>query len=374
MIQMSKPDVGAEEIQTITEVFKDGYLGCGTYVNKFEEELKRYLNREVVCVSSGTSALHLSLEALDIGSGCEVIVQSLTFIATFQAVAVTGARVIPCDINTDDLSIDLADAKKKITKRTKAIIPVHYAGYPGNLEQVYNFAKKYNIRVIEDAAHSFGGRYKGKPIGFSGDVVCFSFDPVKIITCGEGGAIISDDDQVISRVKDMRSLGLKKCITEIDKTTTVNGPGWRYHMSNINAAIGLEQYKKLDHFLDVRQSLASLYVSLLKNNKYIDLLPYDYQSISPYIFVVRLKNIERTAVIEEMRQRGVECGYHYYPPHLNPYFRNFYSESLPAVEKVYKSLLTLPLHTGITDKNVRVVVENLEDVLKNKEALELVSG
>jgi dTDP-4-amino-4,6-dideoxygalactose transaminase len=244
---------------------------------------------------------------------------------------------------------------------------------------VYSFAKKNNLRVIEDAAHSFGGKYNDKPVGSFGDVVCFSFDPVKSVTCGEGGAVVSDDIYLMQKVKEMRLLGMNKkngfSSTKVCSNMGVSERGWRYHMNNINASIGLVQLRKLNQFAAIRRHLIAEYVHLLKNIKYIELLPYDYEKIGHYIFVVRLKDVESEVVIQEMKNRGIECGNHYYPPHLNPYFRKFYPYPLPAVEKIYKTLLTLPLHTGLTEKDIHTVVENLEEILENNAGIkEVMSG
>lgn len=195
-IQLSKPYLDEEDLESVREVFGTGYLGMGANVEKFEDLLRHYFNREVVCVSSGTSALHLALNALGVKSGDEIIVQSLTYSATFQAIAAAGAIPISCDICEEDLTIDLDDARKKLTSRTKAIIPVHYTGNASKLEEVLKFAHKYNIRVIEDAAHAFGSKYNEHLVGSIGDITCFSFDPVKNMTCGEGGAVVTNEKKL----------------------------------------------------------------------------------------------------------------------------------------------------------------------------------
>ncbi len=365
MIQTSRPSLGREEIDAIENVFVSGYLGCGDESKEFERRLSDYLTREAVCVSSGTSALHLSLAALGIGAGDEVIVQSLTFLATFQAVAVTGAIPVPCDIVSDDLRLDLADAERKLTGRTKAIIPVHYAGYPGIPDEVYAFAARHHLRVIEDAAHSFGGTCGGRRIGSYGDITCFSFDPVKTLTCGEGGAVVSNDESVLSAVREMRMLGIRKDAEQhgSDPRANVFARGWRYHMNNINAAIGLVQFRKLEETIRKRQMLTSLYRERLKDRKYLEIFPYEYRSIVPYIFVVRLKTSASASVIAAMKLRGIECINHYFPPHQQPFFRGISEVHLKNVEEISPFLLSLPLHTELSSDDIESVVRALDDIL-----------
>lgn len=368
MIQVSKPFLGKEELEAVAKVFETGYLGCGEYVEKFEHHLSNYLKKETVCVSSGTAALHLALEALQIERGDEVIVQSLTYVATYQAITAAGAIPVPCDIKKDDLSLDLLDAQRKLSNRTKAIIPVHYGGNPGNLESIYAFAQKNNLRVIEDAAHSFGGLYKDKPIGSIGDIVCFSFDPVKTITCGEGGAIVSGDEHLIEKVREMRMIGMKKERTSPDEVfpAKVHGRGWRYHMNNINAAVGLVQFSKMGDLIKTRRRLIRHYLNLLRDKDYVEIFPFDYELIVPYIFVVILKTANTESVVNKMKSRGIECRVHYLPPHLHPFFKNLSADPLCVVESLYKNIISLPLHSGLSESDIRFVVMNLNEVMGSK--------
>lgn len=361
-MQVSKPFLGRQELEAVSEVFEKGYLGCGEYVKEFENNLSKFLNKETVCVSSGTAALHLSMEALGINKGDEVLVQSLTYAATFQAITACGAMPVPCDIKSNDLSLDLNDAERKISEKTKAIVPVHYAGYPGNPGKVYEFAKKYNLRVIEDAAHSFGGKHKNKLIGSNGDITCFSFDPVKTITCGEGGAVVSNDETLITKIREMRMIGIRKKPLEFNSafSVEVHGRGWRYHMNNVNAAIGLVQFSKLNDLINRRRRIVQRYIDLLDCKDYIQILPYDYSSIAPYIFVVKLNGIWNEEVVKELKGNGIECAIHYFPPHLEPYFHQFKPYYLSNVESIYRKLISLPLHIGITDDDVDIIVKNLD--------------
>lgn len=354
-IRVSKSIVNKEEIKAISRVIlKDGYLGMGKEVQKLEEELGKFLKtkRKVVCLNSGTAALHLAV-ASAIKPGDEVLVQSLTFLSSFQAISAAGAMPIACEINPETMAIDLRDAEKKITKKTKAIMPVHYAGDPGNLIEIYRFAKKHNLRVIEDAAHAFGTIYNKKLIGSFGDIVCFSFDGIKNITCGEGGAVITADPKVSQYVQDARLLGVKKDTEKRYKGLRswkfdVTHQGYRYHMSNIFAAIGRVQLKKFHLFKKARQRLAKRYLRLLRNIKGIEIFEKNYDNIVPHIFPIKVLVGKRDELMKRLNSKKIETGIHYYPNHLLSYYSRP-GVKLPVTEKIYSQLLTLPLHPNLTE-------------------------
>ena len=212
-IRVSRSIIGTEEAEAVSKVItQDGYLGMGKEVDLFEEEIAAYLGvpREwVVCVNSGTAALHLAVQAVTEPKD-EVLVQSLTFVATFQAIAAAGAVPVACEVLPETITLDCSDAAKKLTQNSKVIMPVHYASNPGNLDAIYDFAKSNGLRIVEDAAHAFGCTYKKRKIGSFGDVVCFSFDGIKNITAGEGGAVVTNDSDVLHKIRDARLLGIEK--------------------------------------------------------------------------------------------------------------------------------------------------------------------
>lgn len=303
MIKLSKSVIDYKEVDAVSKVMlESGYLGMGTEVALFEDEIAKYINVErnnVVCVNSGTAALHLAVESI-LSPGDEIIVPSFTFLSSIQAISASGAKPIFCEINKDSLCMDLNDAESRITPNTKAIMYIHYASNTFEIDSLYKFAKKYNLRVIEDAAHSFGGKYKNLPIGSFGDVTCFSFDGIKNITSGEGGAIVSNDKQIISIVKDSRLLGIikdseKRYAGERSWDFDVIKQGYRYHMSNIFAAIGRVQLSKLDNeFAPKRIQFSNLYRSSLHNIKEIELQKLDENSfIIPHIFPIKVLNNKR---------------------------------------------------------------------------------
>ena len=246
--------MSSTEKRAVIGVLDREYLGMGDEVKQFEDQLTLHFGRPAICVSTGTAALHLALQSVGIGQGDEVIVQSLTYVACFQAITATGATAIACDVNPETLCLDWKDAEKRLTTNTKAVMPVHYAGGVGALDDVYTFAHKHGLRIIEDAAHAFGTVYKGKTVGGFGDISCFSFDGIKNITSGEGGCVVTDDPDVLQKVRDARLLGVekdsqKRYSSERSWEFDVTAQGWRYHMSNIMAAIGIEQLKRFRSFL-----------------------------------------------------------------------------------------------------------------------------
>lgn len=361
-MRLSKSIVGQQEADAVSRILlEDGYLGMGAEVGRFEEDIANYLNidkNNVVCVNSGTAALHLSVEAL-LSSGDEILVPSFTFLSSFQAISASGIIPVACDIDENSLTIDINDAEKRITDQTKAIMPVHYASNPANIEQLYLLAEKYGLRIIEDAAHAFGCSYKGRKIGSFGDIICFSFDGIKNITSGEGGAIISWDNNFINTVKDTRLLGIEK---DSDKRYIgarswdfdVSRQGYRYHMSNIFAAIGRIQLTRLDNeFAPKRKKLMRLYRYLLENNHTIKLQMLDENSnIIPHIFPIRILNEKRNELKEFLENSGIPTGIHYKPNHLLSYY-GAGEQSLETTEMVYKQILTLPLHPEITEEDIQ---------------------
>lgn len=372
-IRLSKSVVGEREKRALADVMEDGYLGMGAFVKKFEEDIKGYLRAgHVLCVSSGTAALQLALMAIGLKPGDEVLVQSLTFVASFQAITAAGATPVPCEIDPETCTIDIADAERRITGKTKAVMPVHYASRVGDLDGVYDLAEKHGLRVVEDAAHAFGTVHKGRRVGSFGDVVCFSFDGIKNITCGEGGAVVTDDDEAARFVMDARLLGIhkdtkKRYQGQRSWEFEVTHQGYRYHMSNLFAAIGIVQLGRLEsEFKPARQALAKHYHEALVSVNGIKLFPDDYAQIVPHIFTVRIIEGRRDALRAHLPDNNIECGIHYYPNHLLTYFDSP-AGGLPVTEKVYSELLSLPLHPDLTREDQDRVIGCVTNFLNRRQ-------
>jgi dTDP-4-amino-4,6-dideoxygalactose transaminase len=371
MIQISKSVVGAAELEAMGRVMReDGYLGMGREVRAFEEELRDYLgggDRTVICVNSGTAALHLAVAAVT-SPGDEVLVQSLTFIATFQAISAAGAVPVACEVHPETLTLDLADAARRVTPRTKAVMPVHFASNPGDLEAIYGFAERYGLRVIEDAAHAFGCTYKGRKIGSFGDLACFSFDGLKNITSGEGGAVVTSDPAASQFVQDARLLGVQRDTEKRYQGARswefdVQHQGYRYHMSNLLAAMGRVQLGRFEgEFKPRRLAMAQKYRAALRGAAEIKLLQDEPEAMVPFIFPVRVLNGKRDGLRQFLREREIETGIHYKPNHLLSFYGGG-REALPVTERLYEELLTLPLHAGLRDDEINYVCGAVREFL-----------
>lgn len=365
-IRLSKCSIGNEEREAVMRVFDNEYFGMGKEVQAFEQELKTYLDTksEVVCVNTGTAALHLALLCLDIGEGDEVLVPSLTYVASYQAISATGATPVSCDVLEDSGFLDLEDARKRITKKTKAIMPVHYASNSKQIDSVYAFANEFSLRVVEDAAHSIGSVRNGEKVGKKGDIICFSFDGIKNITSGEGGAIVTSDLNLAQRMKDARLLGVEKDTEKRYQgqrswVFEVSHQGFRYHMSDIMAAIGRAQLSKIDKLVTRRKEIARKYVEGLKCNTSIKILDYDFTSIAPHIFAIVVIDDKRDALIKKLGEKGIACGMHYYPNHFLTKYKTTYS--LPVTEKLSNSLMTLPMHPDLSNDDIDYIIAELSE-------------
>ncbi len=371
MIRLSKSSIGEAEKQAVMGVLDREFLGMGEEVQQFEEVLTKFFGRPTVCVVNGTAALQLALQAIGIGDSDEVLVQSLTYVASFQAISATGAIPIACDVNSETLCLDWKDAEKRITSRTKAVMPVHFAGGVGALDGIYAFAANHGLRVIEDAAHAFGTEYQGKIVGGFGDIACFSFDGIKNITSGEGGCIVTEDEDVLQKVRNARLLGVendtgKRFSGGRSWKFDVTAQGWRYHMSNIMAAIGIEQLKRFPEIASQRQLLARHYDSFFANHVQIQPIVNDYEKVIPHIYVVCIEGLKnRKALQEKLLKKGIQTGYHYQPNHwLNFYGSQHDMPFLPVTEDIFPKLLSLPLHHDLSEIDIEYVSNNIIQLSK----------
>ena len=364
LVRLSKSTVGEAELEAVSRVIGRGYLGMGSEVELFERELADFLETErpVVCVNTGTAALHLAVQACGIGHGDEVLIPTLTYVSDFQAVSATGATPVACDVKAETGTLDVEDAANRITPRTKAIMPVHYASGPGDLNEVYALARAHGLRVVEDASHAFGSRWKGCPVGATGDILCFSFDGIKNITSGEGGAVVTGDQEVAGRVRDARLLGVEK---DTEKRYSgqrswefdVTRQGWRYHMSNLFAAVGRTQLRRLAaDFAPKRIQLARRYARLLDSVPHVRHLNLDYGNVVPHIFPILIENGQRDRTRRALLEEGIESGIHYKPNHLLSFYGGG-KQRLPVAEALYQNLLSLPLHVELTETDQDRIVE-----------------
>ncbi len=366
MLQAHRPSIGNEELEEVRKVFETGWLGMGSQVIEFENMVKEYLGvRNVVAVNTGSTALHITLDAYGIGPGDEVITPSLTFCAGIQGIISLGAIPVFCEVDPDTLNIDLDDMTGRITSKTKAIMPVHYCGYPCDMDRLLGIAGEKKVVVIEDAAHAFGSTYKGRKIGSIGDAACFSFDPIKNFTCGEGGAVTLNDDKFAEAIRRKRSLGITRDSWQRQKKAQswyyeVVTQGYRYHMSNINAAIGIVQLKKLGRFIERRRWIVEEYNKAFKRIEGINIFKWEIREMAPFMYILRVDGDRRDEMMDFLASKGVASGVHYIPNHLQPFFSKYATE-LPATEKVWKEIVTLPLFYDMTDNDVELVISSVRE-------------
>ena len=366
--------VGKEELSAIEKVlYETVNFGLGVHVKEFEDQVKDFINAdvEIVCVNTGTSALHLALETLAFPAGSEVLVPSLTFLASYSAIS--QARLVPvsCEISFPDCHIDCDDLEKRIGPRTVAIMPVAYAGCDFNRKRIYEIANLHKLRVIEDDAHAFGSLDNtSKIFGASGDITCFSFDGIKNITCGEGGAVVTHDKALAHRLRVRRSLGIEKDVELRYKGKRawdfdVNVQGFRYHMSNINAAIGLAQLKKLASFKEKKAKLLQAYHTQIVATGLGDyLIPTQNAKLTDILHIfscVLPEKTDREQFRSHLSQAGFETGIHYAPNHLHTFYKSSYE--LPIAEDLGRRLISFPFHPNVPLPAVPKILEKCREFL-----------
>ena len=365
-IPVLQPSIGQEEIDAVTEVLKSGWLGLGPKTEQFEKEFAANVgSRFMVALNSGTAALHLALEVLGIGPGDEVIVPPMTFISTVHAVSYVGATPVFADVEKDTMNISAPDIERKITERTKAIIAVHVAGHPCDMDAIHELALSRGIKVVEDAAHACGAFYKGRAIGSISSITCFSFHAVKNLTCGEGGGITCNQEWMARKLREKRWVGISKD-TWIRSSSEkiyawqyfVDKLGYKYHMNDIQAAIGIVQLHRLEQLNGRRKEIASRYGQELANMAWLE-LPQEksYAQSSWHLFQIKLENEEmRDRLIGHLQEHNIAPGVHYYPCHLQPYYLHL-KASVPVSSAIWKRLLTLPIHPSMTDEDLERVID-----------------
>jgi dTDP-4-amino-4,6-dideoxygalactose transaminase len=366
-LPINKPLLGIEEQKETKKVLEFGLLSDmslngGPMVQRFEKALANFLGvKDVVAVNNGASALHASLLAIDITYGDEVIIPSLTFAATGNAVLLTGARPVFVDIDLKTYNINPEKIEKKITKRTKAIIPVHLYGLPADMDPIMEIAEKYNLTVIEDACQANGSEYKGKKAGSIAHLGCLSFNPIKVMTCGEGGAIATSNEKLAEKLRMIRSQGQIK-----GYDTAVLGSNFR--MPEIEAAIAYVQLKKLPDFLQIRRRNAEILTQLLKGLEELT-LPHEPPGFKHnwYVYTVRLNRREesRDRIVQELRTQGIGATVYYPPLHKMPLYvkLNYAKEKLPLTEKASRTVFSLPIHPTMTERDLRYVSDSLKKQL-----------
>jgi dTDP-4-amino-4,6-dideoxygalactose transaminase len=373
------PDIGDEEVESVVAVLRSGWLTTGAKAKEFEQEFASMVGaRYAVAVNSCTAALHLALEAIGVREGDEVIVPTMTFAATAEVVAYFKAKPVLVDCTEETLNIDPRAIERAITSKTKAIVPVHFAGHPCDMNQILNIARFHNVSVVEDAAHALPARYHGKMIGSISDATCFSFYATKTITTGEGGMVTTDNPEWAARMRSMSLHGLSR---DAWNRYTAQGswgyeivsPGFKYNLTDIAAALGIPQLRKSDRFWKIRERYAGLYREGFSDLSEL-ILPTagDHVQHAWHLYVIQLRperlRIGRDMMIDLLKKEGIGCSVHFIPLHLHPYYRETWGyrpADFPVAGKVFERIMSLPLYPKMTEADVQRVIAAIRKLIKD---------
>ena len=373
-IPFSRPWIDDTEIEAVSQVLASKWISTGNRVREFERAFAEYLGvKHAIAVSSCTHALHLSLVIAGIGSGDEVITTPYTFTATAEAIRYVGAKPVFVDIHPDTLNIDTNKIEQAITARTKAILPVHIAGIACDMDALQDICQNHNLVLIDDAAHAIPTEYKGQSIGNIGDLSAFSFYANKNLTTGEGGMITTNNDAFAKPLRTMRLHGIDKDawarqsqrdIWRYDITTE----GYKYNMTDIQAAMGLCQLMKLNKQHERRRNFAQIYQTELAKFPQIStpMVPDNPREHSWHLYIIQLQNGNRDKFVASLSEANIECSVHYIPLHLFDFYQERYGYRVgdfPCAEAAYERVVSLPLHPGLTDGDIHTVIEVIGKIL-----------
>jgi dTDP-4-amino-4,6-dideoxygalactose transaminase len=352
-IPVFRPLLEEEEMAAAREALELGWLGMGSYVGRFEDTLKEVVgasDRHVVAVSTGHAALHLALLAAGVGPGDEVITPSFNNVADFQAILAVGAAPVFCDIDPVSLCVDLDRAEALLSPRTRALIVMDYDCILCDHDRVADLAARHGIRIVHDAAHSLGSRYRGRPVGSFSDIAMFSFDPVKTVTCIDGGALVVRNEAEANALREMRLIGMGQPSAVMYQnqrawTYDVARLGFRYHLANLHAAIGLAQLGKLEVIARTRREACRIYNARLAGIPGITVPQTDFEDVTPFLYYVRVEGDRRDAFRQHLAAAGIDTGIHWQPGHWFHLFRDCRRGDLPVTERVGREIVSLPLHS-----------------------------
>lgn len=371
------PSIGNDEKKAVLEVLESGWLTTGPKVKQFEQEFAKYIGaRHAIAVNSGTAALHLALDAVGIKEGDEVIVPTMTFAATGEVVHYLKARPVLVDCEFGTFNMDPKDVERKITIKTKAIIPVHFGGEPCDMDRISEIAGHHNLKVIEDAAHALPAKHREKMVGTIGDITAFSFYATKNITTGEGGMITTDNDDYAERMRIMSLHGIsedawKRYTAEGSWDYEILYPGFKYNMTDIAAAIGIQQLLKCDRFWETRKYYAELYDKGFEGVPEITTPALaNGRQHAWHLYVIQLNlerlRIARNAFVELLKKENIGTSVHFIPLHLHPYYRESFGykpEDFPNASSIYERIISLPLYPKMTEEDVNDVIEAVKKVV-----------
>ena len=371
------PDIGDEEVSAVAEALRSGWLTTGPKVHAFEQAFASYIGApHAVAVNSGTAALHLALEAIGLAEGDDVLVPTMTFAATAEVVTYFRARPVLVDCEPDTLNLDPSSFERAITPRSRAVIPVHYAGHVCDMDRILPIARHHRLKVVEDAAHALPARYQGEMAGTLGELACFSFYATKTLCTGEGGMVTTANSEYAERVRMMSLHGIskdawKRYSAEGSWYYEVLSPGFKYNMTDIAAALGLVQLGKCDRMLDSRRRIAEVYNQAFRGMRGV-VTPAVRTEVDhawhlyPIRLVLEQLRIGRNEFIAMMRERNIATGVHFIPLHLHSYYRSTYKyrpQDFPNASDAYERLVSLPIYPAMTDRDAHDVVSAINDII-----------
>lgn len=373
MIPYGRQWIDDADVEAVVNVLKSDFLTTGPIIEEFERKVAEYTGTKyAVAIANGTAALHAACYAAEIGAGDEVITTPITFAASANCALYCGATPVFADIDAKTYNIDPQDIERKITEKTKAIVAVHFTGQPCAMDEIHAIAKRHNLIVIEDGAHALGASYKGKKIGGLSDMTTFSFHPVKHITTGEGGMILTNDEKLYKRLKLFRTHG----ITREEQFMEKNDGSWyyeqidlgyNYRITDIQCALGVSQMDKLPMFLKRRKEIAKLY-----DEAFADIVgiepPFQLEGCENayHLYVIRVKNGKRKQVFEQLRAAGIGVNVHYIPVYRHPYYQKHGYDIVccPNAEAYYEECISLPMYPALTEEEQQYVIEKVQEYCK----------
>src|SRR3989344_5842332 len=365
-IPYGRQSIDNDDIKAVVNVLRSDWLTQGPAVKQFEELLAKYCNAKyAVPVSTGTASLHLAYLAADLSAGDEVITTPNTFAATSNMLLAVGAKPIFCDIRLDNYNLDETKIEKLVTSKTKAIVPVHFGGHPCNMDKILSMAKKHSLLVIEDACHALGASFKNEKVGGIGDMSVFSFHPVKSITTGEGGAILTNNPKFYKKLAHLRTHGITKDEGGFNVMTAL---GYNYRITDIQTALGISQLKKLDKFVKARQKIFDIYKKELAGVKEVFTPSLAKNSVSSnHLFVIRTKDpTKRNPLANFLKQNGIGVNFHYPTVYSHPYYRkNGYKDvKLANADLYHNSCITLPLYVTLEKSQIKYICNKIKEFFK----------
>tara|TARA_B100001093_G_scaffold289452_1_gene276452 strand:+ start:1792 stop:2922 length:1131 start_codon:yes stop_codon:yes gene_type:complete len=369
-----KPLIESEELDAVRRSLEVGWLGMGKSVGEFEEALSEFLglnDRFVVALSTGHAALHLAILTCNFNRDDEIITPSFNNVADFQAIIASGCQPVFCDIEEKSLCIDPNKIERLIGPKTKAIIVMDYFCNIANHQEIEKIATRYNLRVIHDAAHSFGSSYNGQKIGSFSDVAMFSFDPVKTITCIDGGALIVQTEKELNALREMRLIGMNQSVNSMYQNQRawsydVSKVGFRYHMSNPHASMGISQLSKMDFITESRRSSCKRYSELLRNLNPVVLPETNFKEVVPFLYYIRVDSKNRDKLRAHLLENGIDTGVHWQPGHHFSLFSGCRTGDLSVTDKIASEIISLPLHSGMDLLTIDYVCKKISEFFDSK--------